>query len=46
VRRAEWPGEVEVEFRVKLSADSNVIFARAGGEANFRIALKWSNKKG
>jgi hypothetical protein len=42
---AEWPGEVEVEFGVKLSADSNVIIARAGGEANFRIALKWVEGK-
>lgn len=39
---ADWPDEVEVEFGVKLSADSNVIIARAGGEANFRIALKWA----
>jgi hypothetical protein len=38
---ADWPDEVQVEFAVKLSADSNVIVARAGGEANFRIALKW-----
>jgi hypothetical protein len=38
----DWPDEVEVEFAVKISADSNVIIARAGGEANFRIALKWS----
>jgi hypothetical protein len=38
---ADWPDEVEVEFGVKLSADSNVIIARAGGEANFRIALRW-----
>jgi Trypsin-co-occurring domain 1 len=41
---AEWPDEVELEFGVKLSADSNVIIARAGGEANFRIALKWSRE--
>jgi hypothetical protein len=41
---ADWPEEVEVEFGVKLSADSNVIIARAGGEANFRIALKWSRQ--
>jgi hypothetical protein len=39
---AEWPDEVEVEFAVKISADSNIIIARAGGEANFRIALRWS----
>lgn len=37
------PDEVEVEFGVKLSADSNVIISRVGGEANFRIALKWSD---
>ena len=43
---AEWPDEVEVEFAVKVSADSNVIIARAGGEANFRIALRWSGKEG
>lgn len=42
---AGWPGEVEVEFGVKLSADSNVIIARAGGEANFRIALRWVEGK-
>jgi hypothetical protein len=41
---ADWPEEIEVEFGVKLSADSNVIIARAGGEANFRIALKWSRE--
>ena len=41
---ADWPDEVEVEFAVKISADSNVIIARAGGEANFRVALKWARK--
>lgn len=39
---ADWPDEVEVEFAIKLSSDANVIIARAGGEANFRIALRWS----
>lgn len=39
---AEWPDEVQIEFAVKLSADANVIIARSGAEANFRIALKWS----
>jgi hypothetical protein len=42
---ADWPDEVEVEFAVKISADSNVIIARAGGEANFRIALRWSRSQ-
>jgi Trypsin-co-occurring domain 1 len=38
---AEWPEEVEVEFAVKLSTDANVIIARSGGEANFRVSLRW-----
>jgi hypothetical protein len=41
---AEWPDELEIEFAVKVSADSNVIIARAGGEANFRITLRWSGE--
>jgi hypothetical protein len=39
---ADWPDEVEVEFAVKLSAGANVIITRTTGEANFRIALRWS----
>jgi hypothetical protein len=35
------PHEIEVEFGVKLSADARIVIARAGGEANFRILLKW-----
>jgi hypothetical protein len=42
---ADWPDEVEVEFAVKISADSNVIIARVGGEANFRIALRWAHQR-
>ena len=42
---AEWPDEVEIEFAVKVSADSSVIIARAAGEANFRIALRWSKSE-
>jgi hypothetical protein len=38
---ADRPDEVQVDFAVKISADSNVIIARASGEANFRINLKW-----
>jgi hypothetical protein len=41
---AEWPQEVEVEFSVKLSTDANVIIAKTGGEAHFRILLRWSGK--
>jgi hypothetical protein len=29
---AEWPGEVQLEFGVKLSTDANVVIARTGGE--------------
>ncbi len=43
---SEWPDEVEVEFAVKISADSNLVIARAGGDANFRIALKWGRAAG
>jgi hypothetical protein len=42
----DWPDEVTVEFAVKISADSSVIIARAGGEANFRVAMRWSRKEG
>ena len=38
---AERPDEVEVEFSVKLSTDANVIIAKTGADANFRIVLKW-----
>ena len=42
---ADWPDEVSVEFAIKLSADANVIIARTGGEANFKIALRWAGKQ-
>jgi NTP-dependent ternary system trypsin peptidase co-occuring protein len=34
--------EVQVEFGVKLSADANLIVARSGGEANFRLTARWA----
>lgn len=40
------PDEVQIEFAVKLSTDANLIIARAGGEANFRVALKWTTGDG
>ena len=43
---ADWPDEVQVEFAIKLSTDANVVIARAGGEANFRISLRWSRPEG
>jgi Trypsin-co-occurring domain 1 len=42
---AAWPNEVEIEFAVKLSTDANVIIARTGGEANFRVVLRWSGER-
>lgn len=39
---AHLPDEIELELGVRLSADANLIIARSGGEANFRIAMKWT----
>jgi NTP-dependent ternary system trypsin peptidase co-occuring protein len=36
------PHGVEIEFAIKLTADARIVIARAGGEANFRILLKWA----
>lgn len=41
---ADAPEEIEVEFGVKLNADANVVIARTGAEANFRILLKWGRR--
>lgn len=38
------PSEIELEFGIKISADAGVVVARTGGEANFRVAVKWSAK--
>ncbi len=35
--------EVEVKFGLKLTAETGVVFAAAGGEVNFEITLKWKN---
>jgi Trypsin-co-occurring domain 1 len=36
------PDEVEVEFGVKLNAETGAVIAKAATEANFRINLKWT----
>jgi hypothetical protein len=36
------PEEIEVEFGIQLSAEVGAFVARAAGEANFRVALRWS----
>jgi hypothetical protein len=38
---AEPPDEVEVEFGVKMSAETGAIIAKASTEANFKINLTW-----
>jgi hypothetical protein len=35
------PAEIEVEFSIKLSAGAGAFIASAGGEANYRVHLKW-----
>jgi hypothetical protein len=39
---ADSPGEIQVEFAIKLTTDARIIIAKAGAEANFRVALKWT----
>jgi hypothetical protein len=35
------PSNVEVNFGVKVTAESGAIIAKAGGEANFSIKITW-----
>jgi hypothetical protein len=42
---ADSPHEIEVEFAVKLSADARIVIARTGGEANFRILVRWARTR-
>ena len=38
------PDEVGVEFAIKLSAEVGAIIATTGGEANFKVTLKWAQR--
>lgn len=38
---AEAPEEIEVEFGIQLSAEVGAFVAKAAGDANFRVALRW-----
>jgi hypothetical protein len=40
------PEEAAIEFGLTLKADSGFIITRVGGEANFKISLKWRAVKG
>ncbi|APU14709.1 MULTISPECIES: CU044_2847 family protein [Actinoalloteichus] len=37
------PDKVTVEIAVKVSAEAGVVIARTSAEANFKIAVEWSN---
>lgn len=39
------PDEVEVQFGLKLSADSGAFIASAGFEANYTVTLKWKKEE-
>ena len=39
----ESPDEIEVEFGLKLHADAGAFVASAGGEAHYKITLKWKS---
>lgn len=39
------PHETSLTFGLKVQAESNWVVAKAGGEANFQISLKWNPKK-
>ena len=37
------PGEISVEFGIKLGAEAGAVITKAITEANFKIDLKWTN---
>jgi hypothetical protein len=39
---AQSPDEIQVEFGIKLNASARLVVAQSGGEANFRVALRWA----
>ncbi len=39
---ASAPDEISVEFGINFSASAGAIIAKAGVEANFKIAFKWT----
>jgi hypothetical protein len=36
------PDELGIEIGIKLTAEAGAIIAKAGGEANFKVTLKWT----
>ncbi len=41
----EQPDEIGVEFGLKFTAETGVIVAAAGIEANFKVTLKWQKNE-
>ena len=42
---AQPPDELEIEFGVKLNAETGAVIAKAATEANFTIHMKWTSAK-
>lgn len=38
------PSSIEVELGLKLTAKAGFVIAESSGEANFKVALKWTEK--
>lgn len=45
-RHVATPDEIGVEFSLKLNTKVNAFVFSSDGEATFKVALKWSNKRG
>jgi len=45
IKLSERPDEVAVEFGLKLDAEAGAYLAKAGGEAGFKVQLKWQRKE-
>jgi hypothetical protein len=39
----ESPDEVTLEMGIKLSAEAGVVLTQAGGEAHFKLTIKWKD---
>ena len=43
---ADAPEEIEVEFGIQLSAELGAFVAKASGDANFRVSMRWKRDGG
>lgn len=39
------PDEVELEFGIQLTAEFGAVVAKAAGEANFHVRMRWSSER-